>query len=128
MSTPFQEEVSRLIASYEETQKVKMTGRLLGELTHRSRNHLSNIMNDGLVPSAEAVSAMCHVLGATPDAYVAILMAAMRTKSEGPRKLAWLEEAMTQIDRLQQELSHHAAFIEEKGLMDEFRQRNKETP
>ena len=128
MKTHFQKQLSRLIARYERANNVRMTGQLLGNLTQRSRNHLSNIMNDGLIPSAEATSALCRTLNATDEEYVAILMAGLRTKSEGPRKLQWLQEAMAQIDRIQGDLDAHAAFLKGKGLMTEFQQSRRNTP
>jgi hypothetical protein len=128
MKTHFQKQLSRLIARYERANNVRMTGQLMGNLTQRSRNHLSNIMNDGLIPSADATSALCRTLNATDEEYIAILMAGLRTKSEGPRKLQWLQEAMAQIDRIQGDLDAHAAFLKGKGLMTEFQQSRRNTP
>jgi transcriptional regulator with XRE-family HTH domain len=128
MKTPFQQELSRLIARYEAENNVRMTGTLMGSLTGRSRNHLSNIMNDGLVPSAEATTSLCRKLGATDTEFEAVLMAGLRTKSDGPRDLQWLKQAVHQIDRIQGVLDGYVCFLQEKGLADEFQQYRRSEP
>lgn len=125
MKSPFQQEIALLIARYEAQKGVRVTGQLLGELTQRSRNHLSNIMNDGLVPSAEAVAVLCRVLEATQSESMAILMAGLRTKSEGPRQLHWLQESVRLIDQLEDELSAQRRYLEEQGLWEQFQKQRR---
>lgn len=87
----------------------------------KSRNHISQIMNDGLVPSGEVLIQLAGVLGATDDELRELVLSAMRTKAGGrSRDTFWLKQALELTDSLMKHIEQYRAFLEKEGKLDEF--------
>lgn len=119
--TPLQEKVQELISSYQERHSVDLSGRELSGLLGKSRNHLSQIMNDGLVPSGEVLVRLGEVLEADDEQKRDLLLCAMRTKaSTRARDAFWLEQALELTDGLMDRISSLEKYLRETGQHEEF--------
>ncbi len=129
MATPFQNAVRRLIRRYEERHGAKLSGRELSLRVGKSPTHLSQILNDGLIPSGKALLALGRALDAAPSEIRDLLVQAMKTKARGrARDTFWLDAALEMSDELVHEISELRGYLESRGLLsayDEGHQRRR---
>ncbi len=89
----------------------------------KSQNLLSQIMNDGLVPSGEVLLLLGESLGANEEDRRELVMAAMRVKAESrSRDTFWLQHAIELTDSLVNRVDDMKRFLESNGQMDAFEQ------
>ncbi|MCB9832708.1 MAG: helix-turn-helix transcriptional regulator [Planctomycetes bacterium] len=116
--TPLQAKVAELITAYERQHGTRLSGREIADRLGKSRNHLSQIMNDGLVPSGEALMSLADVLEASAEDRDDLVMAALRTKAGArSRDSFWLEKALELLD----ELGAMKRFLDDQGQAEAFR-------
>ncbi|MEE9394645.1 MAG: helix-turn-helix transcriptional regulator [Planctomycetota bacterium] len=119
--TPLQTKVSRLISDFELRQGRRISGRELSSRIGKSRNHLSQILNDGLVPSGEVLMKLAGVLELDKEMRDELVLDAMRTKVvDRARDCFWLEHALDLNDRNVARAGHYDTFLANRGLYDEF--------
>ncbi|MCA9323360.1 MAG: helix-turn-helix transcriptional regulator [Planctomycetes bacterium] len=110
--TPLQKQVNDLIARFEEREQRRVSGRELSTMLGKSRNHLSQILNDGLVPSGEVLVQFAKLLGASDEERRELLIAAMQTKVETrSRDSFWLQHALDLTGELMSQLRSHREFV-----------------
>ncbi|MEZ6196868.1 MAG: helix-turn-helix transcriptional regulator [Planctomycetota bacterium] len=110
--TPLQETVYRLIADYEARNERKLSGRELSAMIGKSRNHLSQIMNDGLVPSGEVLLKLGEALEADEETQRQLVLDAMRTKiGDRARDTFWLRHALELTDSLVERVDGFEEFL-----------------
>ncbi len=116
--TPLQRMIEELIAAHERRHGRRLSGRQIADRLGKSRNHLSQIMNDGLVPSGETLFELAEILEAEPDQKDRLVMAAIETKAGArSRDAFWLRKAL----ELLEELGRMKDFLDEKGQAEAFR-------
>ena len=119
--TPLQQKIQDLIESYEHRTGMHISGRELSHMLGKSRNHLSQIMNDGLVPSGEVIALMAEVLGAEDEERRDLMIAAMRTKATGrARDTYWLDMALGMVEDTDERVEELEDYIRTKDLAADF--------
>lgn len=120
-TTPLQQKVLDLVAAFEAREGRSLSGRELSSMLGKSRNHISQIMNDGLVPSGEVLIKLAQVLGASDEELRDLVLSAMRTKAGGrARDTFWLKQALELTDALMSNVEQYRAFLEQQGQLEEF--------
>lgn len=120
-TTPLQNKVRELVAAFEARENRTVSGRELSSMLGKSRNHISQIMNDGLVPSGEVLIKLAEVLGASDEDLRELVLAAMRTKAGGrARDTFWLKQALELTDALMSNIEQYRAFLEQQGQLEAF--------
>lgn len=125
-TTPLQTMIGQLIENYEEAYGEALSGRELSSMLGKSRNHLSQIMNDGLIPSGDVLSKLCDVLEATEVERRELMLAAMRTKAQGrARDTFWLKRALEMCDDFQAEIEGLRQYLQKQGKLDDYEKWSK---
>jgi transcriptional regulator with XRE-family HTH domain len=120
--TAFQTRINELIAKWEKDTGNKLSGGRLATMLNKSRNLLSQIVNDGLVPSGAVLVELADALGCDEDETTDLLLSAMQTKAATrSRDTFWLREALALVKLIQDRAEHKDEFLREHGLMDAFR-------
>lgn len=118
--TPFQKELVAAIDAYNK-DGTRMSGRMLSTLLGKSANHISQILNDGFVPSGPAILDMARVLELDTDGTDVLIRAAMETKaSQRSRDSFWITETTRMLKAADAEIGLYEAFLEERGLREDF--------
>jgi hypothetical protein len=116
VQTPFQKELVSHIESYVEGE-VHMSGRQMSTLLGRSANHVSQMMNDGLVPSGAAILEMAEVLHLDRAATDRLIRAAMETKAgQRSRDNFWIAESLRMIEGFEDEKKAFEEFLDLEGV------------
>jgi transcriptional regulator with XRE-family HTH domain len=119
--TPLQETVNKLIAEFEAKHERRLSGRELSAMIGKSRNHLSQIMNDGLVPSGEVLLRLGEALEASEELKRQLVLDAMRTKiGDRARDTFWLQHALELTDSLSDRLDSFETFLAQRGMLADF--------
>ena len=119
--TRLQAKIRQLISRYNEENDCRLSDRELSAKVGRSQNLMSQIMNDGLVPSGEVLLLIARALGATEDDERELVMAAMRAKVESrSRDTFWLQHALELTDSLVDRVDEMKKFLETQGQLDAF--------
>lgn len=125
--TPFQNRMNDLILRWESESGHRMTGGRLAGMLNKSRNLLSQIVNDGLVPSGAVIVDLSDVLGCDEEETTQLLLAAMQTKAgTRSRDTFWLREALGLVKLIQDRSDKKDEFMKEHGLLDAFKKWLKE--
>ncbi|MAB89045.1 MAG: hypothetical protein CMJ90_06270 [Planctomycetes bacterium] len=118
--TAFQVALVRVIEAYSDDGG-RMSGRKLSGLLGKSANHISQMLNDGFVPSGPAVLEMAGVLKLTDAERDALVRAAMETKaSQRSRDNFWINETRRMLAESDAEKERLVSFLASKGLLDAF--------
>lgn len=118
--TPFQRSLVRFIEGYS-VDGQRMSGRRLSSLLGKSANHISQMLNDGFVPSGPAILEMADVLELTPPQRDQLIRAAMETKAaQRSRDNFWINETWRMLEDADTEKERLMAFLGERGLVDAF--------
>ncbi len=121
--TPLQAKIRKLIAEYNGSNDCRLTDRDVSAMVGKSQNLLSQIMNDGLVPSGEVLLLLGESLGASEEDRRELVMAAMRAKAESrSRDTFWLQHAIELTDSLVNRVDEMKRFLESQGQLDAFEQ------
>ena len=119
--TPFQRKVQDLIDACEKREGLGMSGRELSLKLGKSRNHISQIMNDGLIPSGDMLQRLVRTLGGTLEDRRELALHAMRAKSVArTRDTYWLREALAAIADVERRLAWAEDFVATRGLLREY--------
>jgi len=109
------------MSAYEEKVGQRISGRELSLRIGKSRNHISQILNDGLVPSGEVLSALGRHLEADDADMNRLLLSAMRTKViKRARDSYWLREALEMMSHVGHERNNLRRFIESSGEWEPY--------
>lgn len=120
VQTPFQRALVDFIAAYSKGGE-KMSGRRLSELVGKSANHISQMLNDGFVPSGKAILEMAEVLDLAPPQTDHLIRAAMETKaSQRSRDSFWINQSTRMLAEAEGERELVMAFLEREGLVEAF--------
>ncbi|NRA94912.1 MAG: hypothetical protein HRU14_01740 [Planctomycetes bacterium] len=118
--TPFQVTLVRFIETYSDEGE-RMSGRKLSNLLGKSANHISQMLNDGFVPSGPAIVDMASVLKLTSSERDGLIRAAMETKaSQRSRDNFWINETWRMLAESDAEKERLVGFLAEQGLLDGF--------
>lgn len=121
--TPLQQLFKRLIEQWEAKHGEHMTGGKLAQILGKSRNLLSQIMNDGLVPSGEVLVKLGQVLEAGDDDIRELMISAMKTKALGrARDTFWLAQALELGEILNGRIKAFTQYLKETDQLEEFEQ------
>ena len=121
--TTLQTKIRQLIAAYDKANDCRLTDREVSLMIGKSQNLLSQIMNDGLVPSGEVLLLLGEALGAGEEDRRELVMAAMRSKAQSrTRDTFWLKHAIELTDSLVNRVDSMRQFLESQGQMDAFEQ------
>ena len=119
--TPLQEMISRLMLAYEKRVGRKVSGREFSTMLGKSRNHISQVLNDGLVPSGDVIVKLGEVLAVDDEERRELMMAAMETKAKGhSHDTFWLREAIAIVNNLTDDLACARDYVESHDLGDAF--------
>lgn len=120
VSTPFQRELVGILESYG-AGKERISGRQLSRKLGKSANHLSQMLNDGLVPSGQTILEMCRILDLDEDTRDGLIRAAMETKAQQrSRDNFWINHTTRMLHKLEEQLRLHRAFLEQGSLKASF--------
>jgi hypothetical protein len=118
--TPFQVILVRFIEAYSDGGE-RMSGRKLSNLLGKSANHISQMLNDGFVPSGPAIVDMASVLKLSESERDGLIRAAMETKaSQRSRDNFWINETWRMLAESDAEKERLVSFLAEQGLLDGF--------
>jgi transcriptional regulator with XRE-family HTH domain len=121
--TILQRRVRELIERYEAKHSVKLSGGELSARLGKSRNHLSQILNDGLVPSGELLSRLAHVLEASEEDHRELLLCAMKVKAQGrARDTFWLQQALDLLEQLNGKIAVYVDYLQLHQRTQDFEQ------
>jgi transcriptional regulator with XRE-family HTH domain len=121
--TPLQSKIRKLIHDHNRANDCSLSDRDVSALVGKSQNLLSQIMNDGLVPSGEVLLLLGEALGANEEERRELVMAAMRAKAESrSRDTFWLQHALELTDSLVSRVDEMKRFLESQGQLDAFEQ------
>lgn len=124
--TPLQKKVFDCVVKYESKHAVSLSGRELSLQLGKSRNHMSQIMNDGLVPSGDALVKFAEHLGCGDKETRDLLLAAMQTKAETrTRDGFWLSHALEFTSGLNDRVDLFIAYLESIGKLKDFERWSK---
>ena len=119
--TLLQRRVKELIERWEARKKERLSGGRLAALLGKSRNLLSQIMNDGLIPSGEVLMKLGRVLEADENEQRELVLAAMKTKAQGrARDTFWLQQALDLSEKLHQRVMALTEFLKVTEQLEEF--------
>jgi hypothetical protein len=115
-ATPFQALLSDFIQRHSLD-----SGRSLSVKMGKSANHLSQILNDGLIPSGPGVIDMAGFLGLDQDGTDALIRAAIQTKMESrSRDSFWLRESARMLEAREKEVELLTRFLQRIGKYETF--------
>ncbi len=118
--TPFQQALVASIESYSKRGE-RMSGRKLSGLLGKSANHISQMLNDGFVPSGDAILEMATVLELSPEERDRLIRAAMETKAtQRSRDHFWINETWRMLNEADAERSQIRSFLEQRGLTADY--------
>ena len=118
MTTPFQKELVRCLAAYSAGGPA-LSGRQLSKLMGRSANHISQMLNDGLVPAGPSILEMAEVLELDREGTDRLVRAALVTKSEQrARDHFWIDETLRMLDEADRREAGYRAFLRRRGLLE----------
>jgi len=118
--TPFQRELVRLLERFG-SQGERISGRQLSLMLGKSANHLSQMLNDGLVPSGQTILDMASVMGLDEAETDRLIRAAMETKAlQRSRDSFWIKQTTRMLRRAEEDLATYRSFLEQAGLMEAF--------
>jgi hypothetical protein len=118
-ATPFQ----ALLLEHIQRRTVETgdSGRSLSLSMGKSANHLSQILNDGLIPSGPGIIDMAAFLGLDQDGTDGLIRAAIRTKMEGrSRDSFWLRESARMLEAKEQEVDSMQRYLHRMGMYESF--------
>ena len=120
IETPFQKElVARLEAFGNKGERV--SGRQLSLLLGKSANHLSQMLNDGLVPSGQTILDMADVMVLSQAEADALIRAAMETKAaQRSRDNFWINQTTRMLRQAETEIQVYRSFLDQSGLIEAF--------
>ncbi len=119
--TLLQRRVKELIDRWEAKNSERLSGGRLATLLGKSRNLLSQIMNDGLIPSGEVLTKLGEVLGADETDQRELMLAAMKTKAQGrARDTFWLSQALDLTEKLHQRVIALTDYLNSTNQLEEF--------
>ena len=117
--TPFQRALAIHVREY--TGRSGLSGRGLSKAMGKSANHLSQIINDGLIPSGPALLDMTKFLGLDQDETDALIQAALITKMRGrSRDSFWLRESARLIEARDHEIKSMRDFLLRSSLYEDY--------
>lgn len=126
--TPFQEVLVREIEAYSNDGQ-RMSGRRLSQMLGKSGNHISQMLNDGFVPSGPAILEIAEILELDAERTDALIRAAMLTKAgQRSRDQFWINETLRMLDREADKRSMMTEFLTEEGLLGRFIEWKKSRP
>lgn len=97
------------------------SGRALSLQMGKSASHMSQIINDGLVPSGPSIIEMAGFLGLNRDETDGLIRSAMLTKMEGrSRDSFWLRESERMLAAKEVEIDLLVRFLHRSGLYDDY--------
>ena len=118
--TPFQQALVLCIEAYSRNGQ-GMSGRKLSGLLGKSANHISQMLNDGFVPSGQAILDMARVLELTEAERDRLIRAAMETKAaQRSRDQFWINETSRMLKSADDERDRVRRFLQSKGLTSEY--------
>ena len=124
-ASPFQMELVRALEAYTDGNK-RMSGRQLSLILGKSANHISQMLNDGLVPSGQTILEMAEVLELDQGGTDRLIRSAMETKAaQRSRDNFWINQTSRMLRSADDELASCQAFIAEAGLSSAFEQFNE---
>ena len=127
--TPLQEKVQYLLDEYAQRTGKPISGRELSARLGKSRNHLSQIMNDGLIPSGEVLVKLAKVLEVGQQEQRRLMLAALHTKAQSrARDSFWLRFSIDLSDDLMAQNEQYEAFLETIGRLREFQEWSQTSP
>ena len=121
VSTPFQAELVRSLEAYTNGSG-RLSGRQLSLLLGKSANHLSQMLNDGLVPAGQTILEMAQVLELDQAGTDRLIRAAMETKAhQRSRDNFWINETNRMLRQAEAELASFREFVAQTDLRDRWR-------
>jgi hypothetical protein len=121
VKTPFQRE---LVAHFQRLAggEGELSGRQISNILGRSANHVSQMLNDGFVPSGESIVEMAELLKLDRAQTDRLIRAAMETKAaQRSRDNFWIRETLRMLSAAERERKTFEAFLEARDLAGEFR-------
>jgi len=120
IDTPFQKELVTRLEAFGNSGE-RMSGRQLSLLLGKSANHLSQMLNDGLVPSGQTILDMADVMGLSQEETDNLIRAGMETKAmQRSRDNFWINQTTRMLNRAEDELQIYRSFLDESGLTEAF--------
>jgi len=120
VQTPFQRVLVHHIESCTRGGE-KMSGRRLSRLLGKSANHISQMLNDGFVPSGPAILDMAGVLELDQAGLDMLIRAAMQTKADQrSRDNFWITETHRMLEEMEDRESVLLEFLKQEGLEEAF--------
>lgn len=100
---------------------VALSGRQLSLLMGRSPNHMSQIVNDGFIPSGQTILEMAEVLHLDRAQTDALIRAALETKvKQRSRDQFWILQTKRMLEASEKEARAVRDFLEAEGLKARF--------
>ena len=119
--TPLQRHIRELIARYEVKHAMRLSGGELASRVGKSRNLMSQILNDGLIPSGEVVIRIGQALEADDDELRALLIDAMHSKAQSrARDTFWMQQALILTESLHQRVLAFTEYLKSKNQIEDF--------
>ncbi|MAG57755.1 MAG: hypothetical protein CMJ83_15820 [Planctomycetes bacterium] len=120
VQTPFQRSLVGFIDGYSKDGQ-RMSGRKLSQLLGKSANHISQMLNDGFIPSGPAILEMAEVLRLGQDDTDELIRGAMQTKaSQRSRDNFWINETNRMLEAMEARHEAYEAFLKKEGLEERF--------
>ena len=122
VGTPFQKSLVDCLEGYTAGPK-RMSGRQLSLLLGKSANHISQMLNDGLVPSGQTILEMADVLKLDQAETDVLIRAAMETKAnQRSRDNFWINQTNRILKQADAELAQFREFVSRNGMADAWQQ------
>ena len=121
VSTPFQSELVRSLEAYTNGSG-RLSGRQLSLLLGKSANHLSQMLNDGLVPAGQTILEMAQVLELDQTGTDRLIRAAMETKAhQRSRDNFWINQTNRMLKQAEDDLASFQEFVAQTDLRERWR-------
>lgn len=121
IQTPFQKVLVGHFERFAHDKGVSLSGRQFSVLFGRSANHISQMLNDGFVPSGETILEMAEKMHLDREGTDQLIRAALETKAgKRSRDHFWINETLRMLKKADADRSDVLAFLKKQGIAEAF--------